>query len=145
MKRINFDMDGTIANLYAIENWLEYLINEDVYPYKMAEPMLNLNTLARKLNNLQRQGYELGIISWLSRNGSERYNKEVIKTKIKWLNKHLSSVRWDRIVIVPYGTPKENYCIDEYDILFDDDERVRINWTGQSFPPERIMEILKTL
>ena len=27
------DMDGTIANLYGVENWLEYLINEDAFPY----------------------------------------------------------------------------------------------------------------
>lgn len=24
-KTINFDMDGTIADLYGVENWLEYL------------------------------------------------------------------------------------------------------------------------
>ena len=23
---INFDMDGTIADLYGVENWLDYLI-----------------------------------------------------------------------------------------------------------------------
>ena len=54
---INFDMDGTIADLYGVDNWLEYLINEDVYPYANAQPLPRLCTLARKLNALQRAGY----------------------------------------------------------------------------------------
>lgn len=33
--RICFDMDGTIANLYGVENWLDYLINKDTYPILM--------------------------------------------------------------------------------------------------------------
>ena len=66
---INFDMDGTIADLYGVDNWLEYLINENPYPYEYAEPLLRLSALARKLNALQRNGYDLAIISWLSKSG----------------------------------------------------------------------------
>ena len=61
---INFDMDGTIADLYGVENWLDYLDNENPYPYEYAEPLLHLSSLARKLNALQREGYELAIVSW---------------------------------------------------------------------------------
>ena len=39
---INFDMDGTIADLYGVENWLDYLIAEDTTPYTEAEPLLRL-------------------------------------------------------------------------------------------------------
>ena len=53
---INFDMDGTIADLYGVENWLEYLIAENNFPYANAKPLLHLSTLARKLNTLQRNG-----------------------------------------------------------------------------------------
>ena len=56
---INFDMDGTIADLYGVENWLEMLIAEDTTPYASARPLLHLSSLARKLNELQRNGYEL--------------------------------------------------------------------------------------
>ena len=65
--RICFDMDGTIANLYGVENWLDYLINKDTYPYTNAKVLLNMNTLARYLNRLQKQGFEIGIISWLAK------------------------------------------------------------------------------
>ena len=39
---INFDMDGTIADLYGVENWLEYLIAENTFPYANARPLLHL-------------------------------------------------------------------------------------------------------
>ena len=142
---INFDMDGTIADFYGVDNWLEYLINEDIYPYANAQPMLRLCTLARKLNALQRAGYDLAIVSWLSKSGSRAYNDAVTVAKLAWLRKHLPSVNWDRITIVPYGTPKENFCENPLDILFDDEERNRNNWTGRAFDVENIMEILREI
>ena len=141
---INFDMDGTIADLYGVDNWLEYLIAEDTFPYANAEPLLRLSALARKLNSLQREGYQLAVISWLSKSGTNEYNKAVTEVKKEWLRKHLPSVKWDRVTIVPYGTPKQNFCHTELDILFDDEERNRTNWTGRAYGVENILEILKT-
>jgi hypothetical protein len=141
---INFDMDGTIADLYGVENWLEMLIAEDTTPYAEALPLLRLSALARKLNTLQRNGYDLAIISWLSKSGSDAYNDAVTAVKMAWLAKHLPSVNWDRITIVPYGTPKQNFCENPLDILFDDEERNRNNWTGRAYDVQNIMEILRT-
>ena len=140
-----FDMDGTIANLYGVENWLEYLIQGDVYPYACAMPLLRMCSLAKVLNRLQKEGYRLGIISWLSKSGTPEYNKEVTKAKKEWLKKHLKSVSFDEINIVDYGTPKQRYCKSPDDILFDDEERNRNNWTGKAFNVFNIMEVLKAL
>ena len=118
---INFDMDGTIADLYGVDNWLEMLIAENTRPYAIAKPLVNLSALARKLNALQRMSYNLAVISWLSKSGSPEYNERVTTVKMAWLAKHLPSVHWDRITIVPYGTPKENFCFSPADILFDDE------------------------
>ena len=142
---INFDMDGTIADLYGVDNWLDHLINENTFPYEMAEPLLRLSTLARKLNTLQNKGYELAIISWLSKSGTDDYNKVVTEVKMAWLKKHLPSVMWDRIIIVPYGTPKQNFCYNPLDILFDDEEKNRINWTGRAFDVDDILGTLTRL
>ena len=139
---INFDMDGTIADLYGVNNWLDYLITENTFPYTNAKPLLHLSSLARKLNALQRNGYNLAVISWLSKSGTEEYNKAVTKVKMAWLRKHLPSVNWDAIHIVPYGTPKQNFCNNPLDILFDDEERNRISWTGKAYDVQNIMEIL---
>lgn len=141
---IFFDMDGTIADLYGVENWLEYLINNDEYPYTNAKPLVNLNSLARILNRLQRSGYRIGIISWLSKNSNNEYDKKVTAAKIKWLKKHLASVRFDEINIVSYGTPKETFN-NNNDILFDDEEPNRNNWTGRAFNVNNIFEILRSL
>ena len=142
---INFDMDGTIADLYGVENWLEMLIAEDATPYKKAMPLLCLSALARKLNTMQKNGYDLGIISWLSKEASAEYNEAVIEAKMCWLKKHLPSVHWDYINIVPYGTPKQNFCENPLDVLFDDEERNRNNWTGRAYGVENILEILKEI
>ena len=142
---INFDMDGTIADLYGVENWLDYLIAENTLPYEMARPLVRLNHLARRLNTLQRNGYHIAVISWLSKSGSEEYNRAVTEVKIEWLRKHLPSVEWDRVTIVPYGTPKENFCNNPLDILFDDEERNRNNWTGRAYDVQNILEILREI
>jgi hypothetical protein len=138
-------MDGTIADLYGVENWLEYLLAEDTTPYAVATPLVRLATLARRLNTLQRNGYEIAVISWLSKSGSDEYNAKVTEVKLDWLKKHLPSVAWDRITIVPYGTPKQNFCNNPLDILFDDEERNRNNWTGRAYDVENILEILREI
>ena len=146
MKRLhinfNFDMDGTIADLYGVENWLEDLINENVRPYAEAKPLVRLSALARVLNRLQREGHKINVISWLSKNGSAEYNAKVAEVKKAWLAKHLPSVHWDNIIIVAYGTPKETLGTG---ILFDDEEKNRNNWTGKAFDVNAILEILKRM
>ena len=142
---INFDMDGTIADLYANPNWLPLLRAYDPTPYATAKPLLRLCDLARKLNTLQKNGYRIAVISWLSKESTAEYDEAVTNAKLEWLAKHLPSVNWDEITIVPYGTPKENYCHNPLDILFDDEERNRNNWTGRAYGVENILEILREI
>lgn len=143
--RICFDMDGTIADLYRVSNWLENLIAEDVRPYREAEVMVNMNSLARKLNKLQKQGHEIVVISWLSKCGSDNYNEAVTETKKAWLRKHLGSVKFDEINIVKYGTPKSLFCKSAEDVLFDDEKPNRENWNGKAYDVQNILEVLNTL
>ena len=141
-RKIYFDMDGTIADLYGVENWLEMLINEDVTPYRVARPLIRMQSLARVLNRLQREGYEIGIVSWLSKNGSEAYGEAVAEAKREWLAKHLASVHFDHIDIIAYGTPKQN---GRNGILFDDEEPNRNNWNGIAYDVNNIIETLRAL
>ena len=140
---IYFDMDGTIANLYGVENWLDYLIASDALPYEIAKPLIRLNAFARVLNRLQKQGYKIGIISWLAKNSDTDYDEKVTKAKKEWLKKHLTSVNFDEIHIVKYGTPKQTFAKTKNDILFDDEEKNRNDWTGKAFDVNKIIEILK--
>ena len=140
---IFFDMDGTIADLYGVENWLDYLIASDALPYEIAKPLIRLNALARILNRLQKQGYKVGVISWLAKNSNTAYDEKVTRAKKEWLKKHLASVNFDEIHIVKYGTPKQTFAKTENDILFDDEEKNRNDWTGKAFDVNEIIEILK--
>lgn len=137
-----FDMDGTIADLYGVQGWLEKLMNEDATPYAEAEPLLRLAGLARVLNRLQREGYKLGIVSWLAKGATARYNEAVTEAKIEWLKIHLKSVKFDYIDIIEYGTPKH---IGRNGILFDDEEKNRREWGEGAYDVENIIEILKRL
>lgn len=143
--KIYFDLDGTIANLYGVENWLDDLITENVRPYAVAAPLVNLSLLARTIHKLEKKGYEFGVISWLSKNSTREYDEAVRNTKMEWLKKHLPSVEWSEIFIVSYGTPKSNFKPDENAILFDDEERNRIDWGNGAYDVQNILETLKSL
>lgn len=142
---IFFDMDGTIANLYGVENWLDQLINQIETPYAVARPLIRMASLARILNRLQREGYRLAIISWLSKTSTPDYDERVTQAKLNWLRLHLASVQFDEINIVKYGTPKELFAHTPADILFDDEEKNRNNWTGVAYDVNEIIETLKGL
>lgn len=144
-KTIFFDMDGTIANLYGVEGWLADIINSNERPYREAKVMHNMQALARVLNRLQREGNKVAIISWLAKNSTTEYDEKVTQAKRAWLNKHLASVHFDEIHIVKYGTAKQTFIHTEADILFDDEEQNRNNWTGEAHNVHNIMEVLKSL
>lgn len=146
---IYLDLDGTVVNFYGVPNWLECLKAQDSTPYRVAKPLVNLSTLARYLNRLQARGYHIGIISWLSKSGTDKFNAEVAEIKRDWLAKHLPSVQWDEIHIVPYGVPKSNCATCPNAILFDDEQRNLNEWTANThnmaYNADLLMEILRNL
>ena len=140
-----FDMDGTIADLYAVENWLPMLRAYDPAPYALAKPLVRLSTLAYMLNKLKAKGYRVGVISWGSKCSTPAYDAAVTAAKVAWLKRHLPSVDFDEIHVVPYGVPKQNFKRTDADILFDDEERNRTNWGENAHTETEIFEILKSL
>jgi hypothetical protein len=121
-------MDGTIANLYGVENWLESLRAFDPTPYRVAKPMYDMNELANILNTLKGEGWKVVITSWLSKDTTRAYDKEVRQAKVEWLNKY--SFPYDEIHLVKYGTTKANCTrkLGGYQVLIDDNEQVRKGW-----------------
>lgn len=145
MKAIYFDLDGTLANLYAVNDWLDKLRAYDATPYMEAAPLLNMSVLARYLNRLRKVGYHIGVISWTSKVSTEAYHEAVSEAKREWLAKHLKSVQFDEINIVPYGTPKQTAVQFSDSILFDDEDRNRNAWLGQAYDVDNILNVLKEL
>jgi len=128
-KMLVFDMDGTIADLYKVNGWLADLQAERTRPYEIAEPMYNMVQLNKVLNMLKSDGWRIAVTTWTAKNGKAEYNKAVGYAKIEWLAKY--DFPYDEIHIVKYGTTKAN-CTRakaEYQILVDDNEKVRNGWT----------------
>lgn len=144
---VYFDMDGTIADLYGVENWLPKIREHNVSPYLEAKPLLNMAYFARLLHQLQDKGYEIGIISWTSRDHNDEFHEAVKLAKHIWLREHLPSVKFNYIHIDKYGIDKNTYCSQCYqrDILFDDDICNRHGWSADAYPPIQIIPVLKNL
>lgn len=142
--KIWFDMDGTIADLYGVENWLEMLIAHDETPYAIAKPIVNLSVLARLMNKVQRKGFEICIVSALAKDSTVEYDERVRNAKIKWLANHLKSVHFDEIRFVPYWYTKNDVNTGA-DVLFDDEERHLEKWTGIAVHASKMIETLKAI
>ena len=150
-KMVVFDMDGTIADLYAVPNWLQMLRAEDPTPYTMAKPMWEMEKLADVLNALKVNGIEIRIVTWLSKDSTEEYKDLVRQAKLEWLEE--MGFPFDNFHGVQYGATKANsvrryLAEDETAILFDDNEKVRKGWTlGETVDPTttNIIEFLENL
>lgn len=148
-KIICFDMDNTIADLYAVNGWLEKLRAFDPSPYEEAEPMCDMSALADLLNRARAIGIEIRIISWLSKETCREYNNAVRKAKREWLVKY--NFPFDHFHGVAYGATKADsirryLADDECAILIDDNAKVRDGWTlGETIDPTEvdIIEALK--
>lgn len=144
-KAIYFDMDGTLVDFYGVPDWLPKLRSYDPSPYTQAKPLLNFSLFARYVNILQRLGYTVGIISWLSKDSIPVYDEAVRARKSRYLGNHMNSIQWDEIHLVKYGTPKHHVAKTKRGIIFDDNKEVRETWNGIAFDEKDILNVLKFL
>lgn len=147
-KMLCFDMDGTIADLYGVNGWLYDLRHEIPTPYEIAEPLWDMNKLRAVLLELSACGWEVRIISWLSKDSSEEYKNKVRTAKKKWLDRY--NFPYEKLHFVAYGTTKADSVrrYAETAILFDDNEKVRKGWhLGETINPTttNILEFLASL
>ena len=127
-KMIVFDMDGTIADLFGVENWLEKLRAFDASPYATAKPIYDMDDLRDVLIALINENWEIRVVSWLSKESPPEYSKATRIAKREWLAKYRFPA--DKIHLVAYGTTKAN-CVrkeTDYAILIDDNEKIRRGW-----------------
>ena len=153
VRMICFDMDGTIADLYGVEGWEPMLRAEDSTPYEIARPMWDMNELAEVLESLMAIGIAVHIITWLSKDSSEAYKRDVRLAKRYWLNAH--GFPYDVFHGVQYGATKADSVrevLREYGegeaILIDDSAKVRKGWSlGEAVDPTTtdIIEYLRGL
>ena len=143
-KTIYFDMDGTIADLYGVENWEPQLRAENPAPYYNAKPMIDTVMFTFYCSMLLKAGYNLGVISWLSKNSSKSYEEAVTTAKKEWLVEFAPALLLGETHFISYGTPKHTVAKDKTGILIDDSEPVGQEWQKQGGVWINVNEITTT-
>lgn len=139
-----FDMDGTIADLYGVDGWLDDLVNKRTRPYAEARPLYDMDTLVTVLEILKGMGWRIAVTSWLAKNSNKAYDNAVRKVKKNWLDEY--GFPYDILNIVEYGTDKSTVTerIGGFQILIDDEEKNLKDWrNGLTIDAKRdIMSVL---
>lgn len=146
-KLLVFDMDGTIADFYRVEGWLEHLKEESTLPYRVANAMYNMEEMREVLEKLKSKGWIVAVTTWTAMHSTKKFSKEVAKEKIEWLKRF--NFPYDELHIVEYGTPKHEVTNGDIQILFDDNDEVRQEWKANNQiainANENILDVLKLM
>lgn len=146
-KVLVFDMDGTIADFYNVDRWLDCLMAEDTRPYTIARPFYDMFAMMEVLNELKNDGWRIVVTTWLAKGATKEFDKAVRKAKLEWLERF--GFPYDELHMVKYGTTKADCTrkLGGYQILIDDNAKVRNGWTlGATFDANKnVYEFLKDL
>ena len=138
MKSIWFDMDGTIAELYKVEGWLEALRSNDWSVYSNCAPRHNYQRINAAIEALVEQGWHVGVITWASKGISWGKDlREIAEIKNNWLRNFFPALADENFACIPYGYSKADYLEEmagAYDVsyLVDDNKEVRQEWRSHS-------------
>lgn len=131
MKKIYFDMDGTVYNLYGMENWLEMLRNEEKGAFTLGKPLVDMDRLKRVCMELIGIGYQIGIITWLPMGASLEYCEVCTEEKRNWAEENMPYI--SEFYALEYGTPKQyapaRRAAEMW--LVDDSKEVREMWVTE--------------
>jgi hypothetical protein len=119
-----FDMDGTIADFYNVDNWLAKVESEDTSPYAIAEPMSYIAEIIDTCKTAIRNGHTIGVITWGAMNATPEYNAKVAEVKKIWLDN--IGFPYTEFYFLPYG--KSKHKVVKEGILIDDNEKVCEEW-----------------
>jgi len=131
-KRVYLDMDGTIANLYESENWLQRLRNEDKTIFLECAPMTTEKNLFKIFPQEQ---FEIIILTMTPMNCTKEYHEQVIEQKNQWLTKYFPNI--EKKIFKKYGHNK-NLKNSANAILVDDNETIRNNFKGLALNPANL-------
>lgn len=144
-KVLVFDMDGTIANFYGVDGWLNDLRAEKTRPYRVAEPLYDTDLLNSILAILKDKGWKIVVTTWLSMGASREFDNRVRSAKKHWLDKY--DFPYDELHMVKYGTPKHKVTRYDFQVLVDDNAEVRNAWDNRTIDANKniINELMKII
>lgn len=119
------DMDGTIADTYAVPHWLEDLRAESVRPFLEAKPLISESKLLSLfagdnvvICTMLPKGVQLGT----------PYANACQQAKHEWLGKHFPNLT--NILFMEYGYDKSLGDFSKNCLLIDDSSVIRSNFNG---------------
>jgi len=128
-KQVYLDMDGTIADLYGMENWLERLKSEDKTIFEECEP---ITTEEKLFEVFPQEKYNITILSMTPLGATKEYCENVERQKDNWLDKFFPNLT--KRIYMAYGNNK-NLKNSQNHILVDDNEKIRENFRGIALNP----------
>lgn len=129
-KRIVYlDMDGTIADLYGIDGWLQKLEREKKNLFTSCKAMITEEELFKIFPEHK---YEIHILSMTPKNATKEYCEQVIAEKNIWLDLFFPKIT--KRIYLKYGNNK-NLKNSQKHILVDDNKIIRENFRGLAIEP----------
>jgi hypothetical protein len=131
MKKIYFDMDGTVADLYGEKNWLDNLRKEVCGSFINLRPLVDMTELSMVCHQLMNLGYSFGVITWLPMGASYEFERVCEEEKRAWVEEFMPWV--SEFYAQSYGVPKQ-YAPSKRAaemILVDDNAEVRAMWNTE--------------
>ena len=104
--KIWMDLDGTVYDLYNINNWEPRLRAEDPTVFEDGDFIGDYDRFISICNKLVSIGVQFGVITWLSMQSSVEYEIECTEVKRSWVKKFMPFVT--EFNAQSYGTPKQN-------------------------------------
>lgn len=135
MKKIIYlDMDGTIADLYGMENWLDRLINQDSSVFADCRPLCTEEEL---LHYFPITEYQIIIATMTPKKATKQYHNEVALVKREWLRQYFPILANAPQYFLPYGDDKN--IVKTFTrlegMLIDDNQAILDSWVGESHFP----------
>lgn len=126
--RIYFDLDGTVYNLYGIENWEPKLRAENPDVFKEGDFIGNHEDFTDICGKLLKKGVQFGVITWLPMQASPEYELECTETKREWVKQYMPFVT--EFTAQSYGVPKQNAIVKRAKTMYllDDNAEVCEMW-----------------
>ena len=138
MNGIFFDLDGTLADLYKVEGWLESLRSNDWSVYRKCAPRHNYQRINTAIEALIENGWQVGVITWASKGiGWGKDLDKIAEVKFDWLCEFFPALANGHFACLPYGRRKADFAEEinscyEVAYLVDDNKEVRQEWRSHS-------------
>ena len=104
--KVTLDLDGTVYDLYSVENWLEKLRSEDASVFSEGNFIGDYNRFKAVCEKLVAVGVQFEVITWLPMQASPEYELECTEVKREWVKKFMPFVT--EFTAQSYGIPKQN-------------------------------------